>query len=113
LRSGPWLSGATSCGAFRPGEPSEREALGLGGQLAERVPELQPTQCLAIINSQLDARELIVQAVPGIDLTSEAKVPYSPFGRTKGFERISAADAAYLRGTPQPLAIRVPVTIEA
>jgi hypothetical protein len=69
-------------------------------------------ECLAVINSHVDARELIVRAIPGIDVGREHAEPYSPFARVDGFERINATDAAYLRGQPEPLRIQIPVTIE-
>jgi hypothetical protein len=67
-------------------------------------------ECLGVLNSQVDNHELIVRAVPGIELAPQGK-PYSPFDRV-AFDRISDADAAYLRGQPVPLTIRIPVTIE-
>jgi hypothetical protein len=69
-------------------------------------------ECLAVINSHVDARELIVRAMPGIDVGRDRAEPYSPFARVDGFERINATDAAYLRGRPEPLTIQIPVTIE-
>jgi hypothetical protein len=37
---------------------------------------------------------------------------YSPFARScKGYQQVSDADMEYLRGTPAPLHIKVPVTI--
>lgn len=70
-------------------------------------------ECLAVINSQPDERELIVRAVPGIDLRSPVVEGFSPFARSPGFEPVSRADVAYLRGRPAPLTIRFPVTIES
>ena len=69
-------------------------------------------ECLGVINSHVDERELIVRAMPGIDVGREHAEPYSPFARVDGFERINAADQAYLRGRPTPLTIQIPVAIE-
>ncbi|MEZ4223546.1 MAG: hypothetical protein R3B13_21540 [Polyangiaceae bacterium] len=77
------------------------------GAHRERVGE-----CLAVIKSQIHARELIVRAVPGVALDPELDKPYSPFDRVPGFEPINRADADYLRGQPVPLTIQVPVSIE-
>jgi hypothetical protein len=80
--------------------------------LARAAYRDQIGDCLGVINTQVDERELIVRAVPGIDLGQERGESYSPFARARGFERISAADAAYLRGAPAPITIRIPVAIE-
>jgi hypothetical protein len=69
-------------------------------------------ECLGVINSHVDERELIVRAMPGIDVSQEHDEPYSPFARVDGFERISASDEAYLRGRPAPLTIQIPVAID-
>ncbi len=75
--------------------------------LRERVGE-----CLAVMNSPVDDREMIVRAVPGIELEAE-KDSYSPFARPEGgFQRVSAADLAYLRGVPRQLQITIPITID-
>lgn len=89
------------------------------GKLTVVVPRLlaraahreQVGECLGVINSQVDDRELIVRAVPGIDLNPRTE-RYSPFKRVEGFERVSAADAAYLRGRPIPPKITIPIIIE-
>jgi hypothetical protein len=69
-------------------------------------------ECLGVINSHVDERELIVRAMPGIDVSQEHDEPYSPFARVDGFERISVSDEAYLRGRPAPLTIQIPVAID-
>ena len=42
----------------------------------------------------------------------QALVSYSPFARVEEFQRISEADAAYLRGEPLPLTISIPVEVD-
>ncbi|HEY6728767.1 MAG TPA: hypothetical protein VI197_32370 [Polyangiaceae bacterium] len=80
--------------------------------LARAVFRERVGECLAVMNSPVDDREMIVRAVPGIELDPE-KDSYSPFARpAAGFQRVSAADLAYLRGVPRPLAITIPITIE-
>ncbi len=69
-------------------------------------------ECLAVMNSPVDDREMIVRALPGIELNTK-KGSYSPFARPEGgFQSVSASDLAYLRGIPSPLQITVPITIE-
>jgi hypothetical protein len=80
-------------------------------QLARAAHRERIGECLGVINSPVDDRELLVRALPGIDLRPARRARYSPFERVKGFERVSAADAAYLRGTPAPLTITMPITI--
>jgi hypothetical protein len=73
----------------------------------ERVGE-----CLGVLASLVDHRELIVRAVPGIAVGPERDDSYSPFTRARRFEHITTADAQYLRGKPAPLTIQIPVAIE-
>ena len=70
-------------------------------------------ECLGIVNTPVGDREMIVRAVPGLELHRAGGESYSPFARPGGVERISEAEAAYLRGIPVPLTVRIPVAIEA
>lgn len=80
--------------------------------LARAVFRERVGECLAIMNRPVDGRELIVRAVPGIALEPKQN-PYSPFARpAAGFQRVSAADLAYLRGVPKSFEITIPITIE-
>ena len=89
-----------------------RSSFAVPRHLARAAHREQLGDCLGVINGQADNRELIVRAVPGIDLSRDQAAAYSPFTRVKGFERVSAADAAYLRGSPVPFTISIPVVIE-
>jgi hypothetical protein len=80
--------------------------------LARSVFRERVGECLAVMNGPVGDREMIVRAVPGIELDPE-KNSYSPFARPAGgFQRVSASDLAYLRGIPRPLQITVPITID-
>jgi hypothetical protein len=80
--------------------------------LARAVFRERVGECLAIMNRPVDGREMIVRAVPGITLEPK-RDSYSPFERpASGFQRVSAADLAYLRGVPKPFEITIPITIE-
>jgi hypothetical protein len=90
--------------------------------LARAVFRERVGECLAIMNGPVESREMIVRALPGIPLDDERTTTkhsasrarsYSPFARpATGFQRVSAADVAYLRGAPKPIAITIPITIE-
>jgi hypothetical protein len=90
----------------------ENHSFAVPRDLARAANRDRVGDCLGVISSPTDDRGLIVRAVPGIDLGPDEHERYSPFARPKGFERISAADAAYLRGTPTPPRVLVPVSIE-
>ncbi|MGC4089864.1 MAG: hypothetical protein QM756_18655 [Polyangiaceae bacterium] len=80
--------------------------------LARSVSRERVGECLAVMNSPVEDREMIVRAVPGIELGVEKK-SYSPFARPEGgFQSVSVRDLDYLRGIPRPLQITVPITIE-
>lgn len=80
--------------------------------LARSVFRERVGECLAVMKSPVDDREMIVRAVPGIELEPK-NVSYSPFARPEGgFQSVSASDLAYLRGVPRPLAITIPITVE-
>ena len=80
--------------------------------LAHSVWRERIGECLAVMNGPVDDREMIVRAAPGIELEAE-RGSYSPFARPEGgFQSVSAADLAYLRGIPRQLQITIPITIE-
>lgn len=69
---------------------------------------------LALVTDKLDGRSAVVEAVPAIDVDGEGESgAFSPFGR--GDARVLAiteADVGLLAGSPAPLRVLVPVTIE-
>ena len=69
---------------------------------------------LALVADKLDGASAVIQVVPAIEVESVVEAGgFSPFGR--GDARtlsITAEDAQLLTGTPQPLRILVPVTID-
>ena len=91
---------------------SSWRSLAVPRELARSAHRDRVGDCLAVINSQMHESEVIVRAMPGIDLSSVEEPPFSPFARSGGFERVTEADMAYLRGTPEPLTLHVPITID-
>lgn len=67
---------------------------------------------LALVTDRLDDMQMVVRAVPAIDMGTKRDASPTPFGRTAPVRELIAADARLLRGTPAPLKILVPVTIE-
>lgn len=82
--------------------------------LARAAHREQIGDCLALISYDLGEQSRVIQAVPGIDLSRDSeKKSFSPFRRDSPVSWISKADAEYLSGSPAPLKILVPVTIES
>jgi hypothetical protein len=81
--------------------------------LAAGVARDKPGDLVALLHERLGARKAILEAVPAIDVEDAGDGSgYSPFDRADPRNRLSTADAAYLRGEPAPLRVLVPVTIE-
>lgn len=57
---------------------------------------------------QFESNAMLETAIPKLRTLAS----YSPFARVEEFQRISDADAAYLRGEPLPLTISFPVEID-
>ncbi len=66
---------------------------------------------LALITDRLDDNQMVVNALPAIDLRVRGG-PYSPFERRAVYE-LTEADEELLRGEPAALKILVPVKIES
>jgi hypothetical protein len=68
--------------------------------------------CLALVSDRLDDRQMVVNAVPGIDVSARApERGFSPFGRAAPVGRLTRADARLLSRAPAPLRILIPVSI--
>lgn len=91
--------------------------------LAAGVARDKPGDLVALVHERLGTRKAILEAVPAIDVDGDDQaaraVPdvedaagYSPFDRADKRNRLSVADAPYVRGEPAPLRVLVPVTIE-
>jgi hypothetical protein len=70
-----------------------------------------------LVSIRLNTSQALVQAVPGIDIPGQRKIPrerpFTPFGRgDKRIREVSDADAEILRGIPEELTVLIPVTIE-
>lgn len=66
---------------------------------------------LALVTEKLDETQMVVKAVPAINVDPRARASASPFGRSAPVRDLSAGDARLLSGTPALLKILVPVTI--
>ena len=80
------------------------------GQSAHRE---QVGDVLALVTDKLAEAQMVVQALPAIELRDEPRSAASPFGRGAPVRMLTAADARLLAGEPAPLKVLVPVTIEA
>lgn len=65
--------------------------------------------CLALVSDQVDAQQMIVRAVPALELTAPR---FTPFGRSAAITTLTRHDERLLSGTPAPLRVLVPVVIE-
>lgn len=70
--------------------------------LAKAAHRVNAGDCLALLTEDLEHGRMFVCAMPALDM--RPRKPFtmtaSPYGRLKRVERISGADAAYLRGKP-------------
>jgi len=74
------------------------------GQAANRE---RVGDALALIADRLDRTQVVVQALPALEMTRAA----SPFGRSAPVKDLSAADARLLSRLPVPLKVLLPVSI--
>lgn len=78
--------------------------------LARSAHREQVGDLLALVTDKLDDDQMVVRAVPAIELdTSPAR--FTPFGPDAAVLQVSDTDARTLARRPAPLTIRVPVTI--
>jgi hypothetical protein len=68
--------------------------------------------CLALVSEKLNESQLVVNAMPAIDIAATPDT-FDPFGSSAKALSLTKADAALISGTPLPLRIMVPVTIES
>lgn len=68
---------------------------------------------LALVTDRLDDSQMVVQAMPAIDLGTDDVAIKSPFGRSAPVRELTSADVRLLSGRPAPLTILAPITIEA
>lgn len=81
--------------------------------LGEAAQRSQVGDLLALVSDRLDSTQLVVEAVPAIDVSEAVAEGGSPFGRAAPVRDLTAADRRLLTGAPAPLELLVPVTIEA
>lgn len=81
--------------------------------LAQAAHREEVGDCLALVTDRLDERHMVVNAVPGIDVSKDAPAAaFSPFGRNAPVRQLTKADTRLLSRAPAPLRVLVPVTIE-
>jgi hypothetical protein len=68
---------------------------------------------LALITDKLSEASAVIDVIPALDVDDDEPAPFTPFGRgdTRALA-ITADDERLLSGTPEPLRVLVPVTIE-
>lgn len=81
--------------------------------LAESAHRGNVGDCLALVTEKLDAQQMVVHALPGIEAGPSSAPRFSPFGRDAPVHALTKADAQRLAGRPAPLRILVPVAIGA
>lgn len=77
--------------------------------LAQAAHRDEVGDALALVTEKLDDTQMVVKAVPAIDVTPRSA---SPFGRAAPMRTLTASDARLLSGAPAPIRVLVPVTIE-
>ena len=80
--------------------------------LAQSAHREKVGDLLALVTDKLDDAQMVVNAVPAIDVGPGARAR-SPFGRAAAVHELSAADAKLLARRPVALRVLVPVTIDA
>ncbi len=85
--------------------------------LAEAAHRDQVGDRLILVSVRLDNRQALVQVLPGIAVpvqraSAEPTATFTPFARDRRVLEVSRDDIALLHGTPQPLWVLVPVTVE-
>lgn len=82
--------------------------------LAQAAHREKVGDCLALVTDRLDDRHMVVNAVPGIDVSKgAAAATFSAFGRTAPVRQLTKADARLLSRPAAPLRVLVPVTIDS
>jgi hypothetical protein len=115
----PVAPAETTAGVLVEGATDHLVLRGLTGRrtyvprwLARSAHREQVGDMLALVTDRLDDAQMVVRAVPAIDLDARPRTAFTPFGREAPVRDLTAADARVLAGAPAPLQILVPVTIE-
>lgn len=92
-----------------------RDALGketaVPRSLARAAHREEVGDFLAVITDRLDEGQMVVNAVPAIDIDEGSSRQFNPFSRNGTGGRISKADVRLLSRMPATLRVMVPVTI--
>jgi hypothetical protein len=80
--------------------------------LAQSAHRENVGDCLALVTDRLGDRQMVVNAIPGVDVEAEPAKKFSPFGRSAQVHSITREDALLLSRPPRPLRIMIPVIIE-
>jgi len=81
--------------------------------LAQSVHRVNIGDYLALVTEKLANQQMVISAVPGIEMGRPSAAKFSPFGRNAPVHTLTRADAKQLAGGPAPLRILVPVAIGA
>jgi hypothetical protein len=81
--------------------------------LADAAKRGRLGDCLALVTEKLGAQQLVVNALPGLEMSEHTPAVFSPFGRSARVNSLTRADASRLARKPAPLTIVVPVSIGA
>ncbi|HEX4381482.1 MAG TPA: hypothetical protein VH083_00975 [Myxococcales bacterium] len=80
--------------------------------LAQSAHRENVGDCLALVTDRLGDRQMVVNAIPGIDIDAQASPKkFSPFDRS-AVHLLTLEDVRLLSRPPQPLKITIPVIIE-
>jgi hypothetical protein len=80
--------------------------------LAHSVHREEIDDCMALVTDQIDDHQMVINAVPAIDVPGPGETAFTAFGRGAPVHAVTESDAQLLSRRPRKLKILVPVAID-